>query len=68
MMKSLEETVSERRDYVNRIRESFYPGQRESSGRDVRGKFEEKEEEGEIRATSLGIRTVIAIFIFAVYV
>lgn len=71
MIKPLEETAAERRDYVNQIRESFYSGQGEASERGTRSKLsssEGREEEGEVGISSLGIRTVIAIVIFVIFV
>ncbi|MCI8484056.1 MAG: hypothetical protein HFH41_06920 [Lachnospiraceae bacterium] len=70
MIRPLEETVAERRDYVNRIRESFYPREeRELKYGDRRSKSSfEEEREGELKYSSLGIRTLIAILLFAAFV
>ncbi|EOT27772.1 hypothetical protein C805_01880 [Eubacterium sp. 14-2] len=64
MTKSMNETVAERRDYVNRIRESFY---REDSDR-RKGAPAGEERQEEIHFSSLGLRTMIAVLIFAAFV
>ena len=64
MIKSMEETVTERRDYVDRIRESFY---REVPDRRKGGAARENPQE-EIHFSSLGLRTMIAVLIFAAFV
>ena len=73
-MTKMEETVAERRAYVDQIRASFYP---EESGSAQTGKsafwknssFSENQEgEGEAKYSTLGIRTLIACLIFAAFV
>ena len=69
----MEETVAERRAYVDQIRASFYPeeAEREKTGRTSFWKSSaslEHQEEGEAGYSSLGIRTIIACLIFAAFV
>lgn len=72
MIRPLEETVAERRDYVNRIRESFYPREEREVryGDRKRNSYSgaEEEREGEFKYSSLGIRTLIAVLLFAAFV
>ena len=72
MTKQLEETVAQRRAYVDEIRASFYPEAQEKQGRESYRKNSssagDQGQEGELRYSSLGIRTVIAVLIFAVFV
>lgn len=67
MEKSLQQTVEERRAYVNQIRSSFQtdnPAAGHYSFYDTMGEQEENTQS----ASTLGIRTVIAILIFAAFV
>lgn len=68
MEKSIQQSVEERRAYVNQIRSSFQTDNSTATGRySLYGAIGEKEEQ--IPATStLGIRTIIAILIFIAFV
>lgn len=74
MIKSMQEAATERRDYVNQIRASFYPPETNktkyasSYSQQGRTLSERATEEGEIKFSSLGLRTMIAILIFAAFV
>lgn len=60
MVRSVEEAATERKAYVDRMRASFY-SQEPDRGR-------EQGQEGEPNYSSLGIRTAIAVLIFAAFV
>jgi hypothetical protein len=70
MTKQIQETVAQRRAYVDEIRSSFYPDHPEKQGKESFRRYSSfsEEQEGEMKYSSLGIRTVIAILIFAVYI
>lgn len=67
MEKSLQQTVEERRAYVNQIRSSFQTDNSVTGHSAFYGTMREQEE-NTIAASTLGIRTVIAILIFAAFV
>ena len=67
MEKSLQQTVEERRAYVNQIRSSFQTDNPTAGHYSLYGTMGEREET-EPMASTLGIRTVIAILIFAAFV
>ncbi len=73
MTKQMEETAAERRAYVDQIRASFYPEEADR-GKTGRTAFRkglasvDNSQEGEAGYSSLGIRTIIACLIFAVFV
>lgn len=69
MEKSLQQTVEERRAYVKRIRASFDPSESSgSNGYDSRYGMSEEDRTTEATPNTLGIRTLIAILIFAAFV
>lgn len=74
MTKQMEETVAQRRAYVEQIRSSFYPEaqKKDKPGREPywrNSSFSRQQgQEGELRYSSLGLRTVIAMLIFAAFV
>ena len=72
MTKQMEETVAQRRAYVDQIRSSFYPEAQEKQGREPYWRISsspgEQGREGELKYSSLGLRTVIALLFFAAFV
>lgn len=68
MEKSLQQSVEERRAYINQIRSSFQTDNSTATGHySLYGTMEEREEQTPATST-LGIRTIIAILIFAAFV
>lgn len=68
MEKSLQQTVEERRAYVNQVRSSFQTDNSQTPGHYSLYGTAGEWEEAEPMASTLGIRTVIAILIFAAFV
>lgn len=74
MAKQIEETVAQRRAYVDQIRAAFYPEEpsRRNAGKEPfqrnSGYSKEQGQEGEAKYSSLGIRTLVACLIFAAFV
>lgn len=71
MEKSLQQTVEERRAYINSIRSSFNTQEvNSSSSAGLYSRFDTMAEDtnAEPMPNTLGIRTIIAILIFAVFV
>lgn len=68
MDKSLEQTVEERRAYVNQIRSSFQTDQNPTPAQySLYGTMAEQERNLNVTST-LGLRTIIAILIFAAFI
>ena len=67
MEKSLQQTVEERRAYVNQVRSSFQTDYPTTGHYSLYGTMGEQEEQAPM-ASTLGIRNVIAILIFAAFV
>ncbi len=72
MARQIEETVAQRRAYVDQIRATFYPEGPEGAkaGKEPfqRSRAVPQGQEGEPKYSSLGIRTLVACFIFAAFV
>lgn len=70
MIKSIEETVEERRNYVNQIKESFRQSPQENSGNEIYGR-RDYDESGNVVTevtSSFGFRALIAVLLFAAFV
>lgn len=68
MEKSLEQTVEERRAYVNQVRSSFETGTSTPASHYSSYYATTEQTEEEVIPSTFGIRTIIAILIFAAFV
>ena len=74
MARQIEETVAQRRAYVDQIRATFYPEEpsRVKTGKEPSQRSfafsQERGQEGEPKYSSIGIRTLVACLIFAAFV
>ena len=74
MARQIEETVAQRRAYVDQIRATFYP-EEPSRGNTGKEPFQrnapysqEQGQEGGAKYSSLGIRTLVAVLLFAAFI